>query len=615
MEYSRAQLAVGASGSRSQSNSPTSCKSACPYEEHVVTDPNVSRIMLMMLRDFVHREAVYVRAEDEPARFSCPIMRCYKDFDRPMDLIGHMLECKQLRFGEFNCLRCKDWHRYPITEREWRKWEGWQAEAPPAISIKKKLSEISDTIGRAIRSPRRSSAPSSHGGSPGTVVKSPGPPDYLASSVAVEPISYGRMSPSPSQDLEEKWPASSESASELRVVPWSPSWIVAPVELPLCNLQNSSGSFLSVPNGGPSGGSSQSMSDMPGSPCGSSPSSLGSSQVTAPQLQVSTQQSPVQCFNDIARSTEGMSAAQVAREPVWPPMPPPGYAGGAASTVNPFLPYPGSQMPTADCNSVPAIGQALTSNKVNTRNPQDSSPSSWPHDQMPPPQELADSSIQELAASPPRQELHGDCLSAEAIVGVYFEAGDSYLLAPDQMPSPQELVGNYMAQEPHGDYMRVPQDTTAAINVGAVDSYLPAPNQMPPPQEQDGGYIRVPLDTTAAIDVGAVDSYLPGSDQISVYDRLDLADRANDYKCETCGWQPRKTGKRKNWANYLRKHRNTVHSGQRFSCRNPSCGKSYTRQDNLAKHVRESHPGSLGGPNGFLSSFQTRSANKRRSNR
>lgn len=491
----------------------------------MVTDPNVSRIMLMILRDFVYREAVYARAEDEQTKFSCPIMKCYEDFDQPMGLIGHLLECKQLRFGEFNCVRCKAWHRYPITEREWLKWEGWQAEAAPAISFKKRLSEITDSIGRVIRSPRRSSAPSSQGGSPTTAVKSPGPPDWTWSG-AGESTLYDEMSPSTLQDQKKKRPAASESASELQAAvselqaPWSPlTRIVVPAELPPSYPQSSAGGFLSGQNGGSPGGSSQSMSDTPGSPCGYSPSSLSSSQVTARQLQVSAQQSPVKCFDDITQSTEGMRVPQAARQPVWQPMPTPGYAGEAASSVNTFLTYPGSQIPTADYNPVSAISQALASNGVNTWNPQDGSLFSWLHDQMPPPQEL--------------------------------DAG----------------------------YVDVPQDTIAATNVGAVDPYLPVPGRIP------------------------------------VYHGLDPAGRASDYNCETCGWHPRKTGKVKNFANYLRKHRKNVHSGQRFDCPNPSCWRSYSRQDNLAKHIRDSHPGSLGGPNGFPSSFQTRSANKRRSNR
>ncbi|KAL8388117.1 hypothetical protein RB595_009447 [Gaeumannomyces hyphopodioides] len=552
MPYPQAQglghtaQAGGAGDHRSQTNSSMSGKTVCPYEEHVVTDPNVSRIVLMIMRDFVNRKALYDYAEDEGTMFRCPIMRCYEEFDQPIGLIGHLLECKQLKFGEFNCLRCKNCHRYPITEREWREWEGWQAEAP-ATGIKQRLSEFSDSFLRAIRSQRRSNAPSSHGGSPSAATNSTGPPDWKWSETWHPTLHEGvGLGPMPDQEK-----------SEYREV-------VAPIELSDTSSsryrQSSSSSFVSGQNSSSrSGSSSQPTFDMSGSYWGSSTSSLDSSQATAPELQIHT--SPVRYFGNLTQSPDGMHLVQAGGQPVWGPTSTPGYANEAAPRTNAFVPTPDSRGIAAGCFPIPAINGSLASHQINSWNPRD----------------------------------------------------DSQFSCLQQQMSPPPLV---LPLELHADLIEWLRDTPAA-NSGALDPCLEISGQITvyEPPNQTAAY-ELADQAVCELSDQSVACELSGQGvACELYGHVpargpDCEGRPSDYTCEMCPWQPEKDGKPANFANYLRKHRQT-HLGRKFYCQNLGCKRSYSRADNLSKHVKESHPGSTGA-HGSPSSCQTRSANKRR---
>ncbi|KAL8350101.1 hypothetical protein RB601_001400 [Gaeumannomyces tritici] len=520
MSYPQAQIMGyatqldGTGDYRFQTNPSMPGKTVCPYEEHVVTDPNVSRIVLMIMRDFVSRKALYDRAEDERAMFCCPIMRCYEEFDQPMGLIGHLLECKQLKFGEFNCLRCKNAHRYPITEREWLEWEGWQAKAP-AVGIKKKFSELSGSIFRVIRSQRRNSAPSSRGGSPSAAAKSPGPPDWIWSGTGhltvQDKLSLHGL---PDQERTEyiadapyELQATSSTSVELPETPPPPSY-----------RQNSPGSFASSQTSSSRSGSSpQVIFDVPGTSWDSPTSSFGSSQIAAPEIQILAQPGSVRYFDNLTQSPGGMSVDQAGGQPVWELTPTTsGYTEETASGINAFVPTPDSSRTAAEYFPISDINVSPASNTISTWNPDDGSLYSWLQGQMPPP--------------PPPPQGHHSGLA-------------------DMLPN------------------------ISTANVGAIAHCLQAPDQIP------------------------------------VHEQLNCGGRSGNYTCEWCPWQPMETGKPENFANYLRKHRQT-HLGRRFYCPNAGCERSYSRPDNLSKHIKESHPNSVGAYGS--PSSQTRSGNKRR---
>ncbi|KAL8416222.1 hypothetical protein RB596_006688 [Gaeumannomyces avenae] len=464
-------------------------RTVCPYEEHVVKDPNVSRITLMIMRDFAHREALYNHAGDERTMFCCPIMRCYEEFDEPMGLVRHLLDCKQLKFGEFNCLRCRTHHRYPITEREWLEFKGWQAEERPC-GLKQKLLELSDPIFRAIRTQKRSNASSSHGGSPSATVRSPGPPsDWHWSEIGYQP----------------------------------------------CYPQSSSGSFTTSQNGSSrSGSSSQDIFNIPGAFWESSASSIGTSlHVNAPEIQIPAQAGLVRYLDDLSQSPESMGAGQAGGQPVWASTPTTGHTETAASGITAFLPTPDSRGMAANCFPMPVIKGPLASHESHSWNPQDDSQLCYLQQQMPPP----------LIAAP--VELH-----------------------PDSMP--QEVP---------------------AANSGALHPCLEIPDRVPA-YELPGQVVVCQLNDDG-----------PAHE-------LECGGRRSDYTCEICAWQPEKDGKRANFGSYLRKHKQ-IHLGLKFPCPNIGCKRSYSRPDNLSKHIKESHPGS-NGAHGSPSSSQTRSTNRRR---
>lgn len=50
----------------------------------------------------------------------CPMLKCFKRFDEPTDLMRHLFDCENLSYGEVECWKCSDdWHEFPNNEKGW----------------------------------------------------------------------------------------------------------------------------------------------------------------------------------------------------------------------------------------------------------------------------------------------------------------------------------------------------------------------------------------------------------------------------------------------------------------------------------------------------------------
>ncbi|KAK7991011.1 hypothetical protein PG990_015291 [Apiospora arundinis] len=96
--------------------------------------------------------------------------------------------------------------------------------------------------------------------------------------------------------------------------------------------------------------------------------------------------------------------------------------------------------------------------------------------------------------------------------------------------------------------------------------------------------------SSSGCSTGETDSVSPGSGGVRKQEILlpssssPSSSSPGQLRCPKCNFVP--TGKQEKRLAYFQKHQ-AIHSGQRFPC--PKCGKTYSRKDNAASHVKRVH--------------------------
>lgn len=109
---------------------------ACLNEEYYVADATRARMLVMFYRTLIETRPSF--AAYEP-RQKCPMLKCFKYFSQPTELMLHLYECEKLSYGEVECWKCSDWHEFPNSEK------GWAAKLDPkkkAKSVRKSTSQL-----------------------------------------------------------------------------------------------------------------------------------------------------------------------------------------------------------------------------------------------------------------------------------------------------------------------------------------------------------------------------------------------------------------------------------------------------------------------------------------
>ncbi|KAI5867780.1 hypothetical protein GGS23DRAFT_194947 [Durotheca rogersii] len=170
---------------------------------------------------------------------------------------------------------------------------------------------------------------------------------------------------------------------------------------------------------------------------------------------------------------------------------------------------------------------------------------------------------------------HMDTFSEHFIQPVFQESPPPpYEKARPQLTIQTNSVGHLNPAYPPPSY-----DDDALVNTGTSWSSpsSPSPTDPMPPPGADARYPVPPVDYACSdADNQALEALGESSPEYR-----------GDYRCPWpgCDWAP--TGITKNFASYLRKHKQTHDNSRRFRCQH--CHKAYKRKDNLGSHLRKTH--------------------------
>lgn len=127
---------------------------SCPYEEKIVQNGAVARMVLMFIRELVEQSLGQPRQS-----YGCPMSRCHRLFNGPLQLIQHLLSCPEVPSGEFDCDKCSHWHTFPTSDKDWEQWQASKAQQTPQGHVRRKQSLGSKIKGFALSSKRDSRKP------------------------------------------------------------------------------------------------------------------------------------------------------------------------------------------------------------------------------------------------------------------------------------------------------------------------------------------------------------------------------------------------------------------------------------------------------------------------
>ncbi|TPX08818.1 uncharacterized protein E0L32_009758 [Thyridium curvatum] len=541
---------------------------SCLYERNIVQNPTTARMLLMFLRDFVDSQAIY---SPWPQPCFCPMMKCREAFTEPLSLIQHLLFCPELSQGEFECWKCRRCHEFPTDEKGWAEWSGWTphriddcprtpigggpenefAALSPADLTKAFLEGSSVSDKSPVSTWDQLSNPSipSQLGSPG-VFASP-----AQGSEAPHTLGLGTPSHPPSAlgDLQR-----TDCAA------WTPSSIAD-------TLIADSGIDWS-------GFGTDNLGLLPSPSIQQIQSQLGSPSATEPE------------------------EAPPSTQPAQPA--PPGHMHGAAAAAGAF-PYsePSPFAPPPSMYSVGGFIAMSRTSSVTGRGHTHSASTSpfWSSRHGQPPF----ATIRNSRSLVPRKRSRASFAtrqpggSAPSISSPpnprsasIPEIGSASSLGAASM-SP---VGGPLRPNRFSSQSATSFEDFINFNTSPVARGMPEGGRNPPPEAPDIAPrgVRSPFAQAAAA-AAADDLASPlQSDAISMDTTLAESTAAEDddnneggeLRCDLCDWKPR--GVKENLKGYLRKHKNN-HRGLRYPCEIAGCKKTFSRLDNLKKHIKDKH--------------------------
>ncbi|KAK4182612.1 hypothetical protein QBC35DRAFT_395622 [Podospora australis] len=130
------------------------CLPSCPYEEKIIQNGAVARMVLMFIRELVEQSFGQPRQS-----YGCPMSRCHRLFTGPLQLIQHLLSCPEVPSGEFDCDRCNHWHTFPTNDKDWEQWQASKGQQTPQGHVRRKQSLGSKIKGFALSGKKDSRKP------------------------------------------------------------------------------------------------------------------------------------------------------------------------------------------------------------------------------------------------------------------------------------------------------------------------------------------------------------------------------------------------------------------------------------------------------------------------
>ncbi|KAK4682455.1 hypothetical protein QC764_116500 [Podospora pseudoanserina] len=510
------------------------CVTTCPYEEKIIQNGAVARMVLMFIRELVEHSSHQPRQS-----YACPMTRCHRPFPGPLQLIQHLLSCSEVSTGEFTCDKCNHWHTFPTSDKEWEQWAAvktQQASGNEQGQVRRKRSLGSKIKGFATltkRDPRK---------------QNPAPDIHFKTEYSMDSRPSTAASSTPSTTFTSRC---SEHHLHYQTHghgnPTAFSTHHKPPLLP-AGVPAIDGNGLFWP-----GFSADQLGNMPSSVPSVTPSSTldtGSSKAISQNTSQTTLFTPsLNGFPPPVASVQVPTTMEQQQQ----------YMFGTHASFN-GIPSPVSAQPPP---SAMVLDEPINMNG-------------------------ADLTPTELRSPVSNESLNhgwwGNKLGIETARAVPTTTGSGTCF---QMQSPIGAIDGMMTRDVTSGL------TTPTSPCRHASPFFPIPQSSAHPMSRALSHESMqagmtPVYNSPGTNASHVDSLSPQTDHDphSLSLRTPFEPAPEDLVCDECQWKPR--GVRENLKGYLRKHKNT-HKGLRLSCDVVGCTKTFSRLDNLKKHKKDKH--------------------------
>ncbi|KAK0718951.1 hypothetical protein B0T21DRAFT_414971 [Apiosordaria backusii] len=517
-----------------QSTMMDHCVTTCPYEDKIIQNGAVARMVLMFIRELVEHSSHQPRQS-----YACPMTRCHRPFAGPLQLIQHLLSCPEVSTGEFTCDKCNHWHTFPTNDKDWEQWAAMKSQQSLGNEqghVRRKRSLGSKIKGFATLTKRDARK------------QNPAPDAHFKTEYSMDSRPSTAASSTPSTIFTRRcsehhtgYPGhdhGNTTTFDLQKPPLLPA-----------GVPGIDGNGLFWP-----GFSADQLGNIPSSVPSIAPSSTLDTSSSKP---ISQNTSQTTLFTPSLNGFQpGVTSAQVPttmaqqQQYVFSTHPP--FNGGTS-------PLPG-QPPSAMVLDEPmTLNQAdLTPTDLRSPVSTESLNHGWWGNKL---------GI-ETSRPPPPTSGPGNCFQMQspiaAIDGMMTRDVTSGLTTPT---SPCRHASPFFQMPPSSGHPMSRALSHESMQAGMTPVY-----------------------SSPGANASHVDPLSPQTEHdphsLALHQRTPFEPAPEDLICDECQWKPR--GVRENLKGYLRKHKNT-HKGLRLSCDVVGCTKTFSRLDNLKKHKKDKH--------------------------
>ncbi|KAK4173845.1 hypothetical protein QBC36DRAFT_50901 [Triangularia setosa] len=513
------------------------CVTTCPYEDKIIQNGAVARMVLMFIRELVEHSSHQPRQS-----YACPMTRCHRPFAGPLQLIQHLLSCSEVSTGEFTCDRCNHWHTFPTNDKEWEQWASVKSQQNSGneqgqVRRKRSLgSKIKGFAGLTKRDPRK---------------QNPAPDPQFKTEYSMDSRPSTAASSTPSTTFTSRcsehhigYQAQGHGNTTTFANHQKPPLL--PAGVPAID-----GNGLFWP-----GFSADQLGNIPSTVPSIAPSSTldtSSSKAISQNTSQTTLFTPsLNGFPPSVASAHVPATMAQQHQYIFSTHPP--FNGGT------------SPLPVQASSSAMVLDEPMTLNR-------------------------ADLTPTDLHSPASTENLNhgwwGNKLVIETSRPVSTTTGPGTCF---QMQSPIGAIDGMMTR---GVTSGLTTPTSPCRHTSPFFP-IPSPSSAHPMsralshESMQGG--MTPVYSSPGTNASHVDSLSPQTEHdppsLPLHQRTPFEPAPEDLICDECQWKPR--GVRENLKGYLRKHKNT-HKGLRLSCDVTGCTKTFSRLDNLKKHKKDKH--------------------------